>query len=200
MNHSDSDEILAQQVIKGNPAAFEELVTRYQKPVFKIAYRMVGQKEEAEDLTQEVFIHLYQKITHFNPEKRFKPWLYRVAVNICISRLRRKRKVVFLSFDDALTGSADFDNLRAVYPDRNVEIQELQKEVFRAVLEMPENYRAMIVLRYQMGLNNSEIAETLGITRENVEVRMHRAHKNLRRILLGRIAEGRFEYEVQAGR
>ncbi len=200
MNHSDSDEILAQQVIKGNLAAFEELVTRYQKPVFKIAYRMVGQKEEAEDLTQEVFIHLYQKITHFNPEKRFKPWLYRVAVNICISRLRRKRKVVFLSFDDALTGSADFDNLRAVYPDRKVEIQELQKEVFRAVLEMPENYRAMIVLRYQMGLNNSEIAETLGITRENVEVRMHRAHKNLRRILLGRIAEGRFEYEVQAGR
>ena len=85
--------------------------------------------------------------------------------------------MVFLSFDDALTGSADFDNVRAVSPDKNVEIQELQREVFRAVLEMPENYRAMIVLRYQLDLTNSEIAETLGITRENVEVRMHRAHK-----------------------
>jgi RNA polymerase sigma-70 factor (ECF subfamily) len=200
MNRTDSDEILAQQVIKGDLTAFEELVTRYQKLIFKIAYRMVGHKEEAEDLTQEVFIHIYQKMNHFNPEKKFKPWLYRVAVNTCISRLRRKRKVVFLSFDDALTGSADFDNVRAVSPDKNVEIQELQREVFRAVLEMPENYRAMIVLRYQLDLTNSEIAETLGITRENVEVRMHRAHKNLRRILLGRMAEGRFEYEVQAGR
>ena len=200
MNRTDSDEILAQQVIKGDLTAFEELVTRYQKPIFKIAYRMVGHKEEAEDLTQEVFIHIYQIMNHFNPEKKFKPWLYRVAVNTCISRLRRKRKVVVLSFDDALTGSADFDNVRAVSPDKNVEIQELQREVFRAVLEMPENYRAMIVLRYQLDLTNSEIAETLGITRENVEVRMHRAHKNLRRILLGRMAEGRFEYEVQAGR
>ncbi|NLW44935.1 MAG: sigma-70 family RNA polymerase sigma factor [Syntrophomonadaceae bacterium] len=200
MNRSDSDEILAQQVINGNLTAFEELVTRYQKPIFKLAYRMVGQKEEAEDLTQEVFIHLYQKITHFNPEKKFKPWLYRVAVNTCISRLRRKRKVIFLGFDDALAGSVDLDNVPAVSPEKNVEIQELQRELFQAVLEMPENYRAMIVLRYQLDLTNSEIAETLGITRENVEVRMHRAHKNLRRILLGRLAEGRFEYEVQAGR
>ena len=66
MNRTDSDEILAQQVIKGDLTAFEELVTRYQKPIFKIAYRMVGHKEEAEDLTQEVFIHIYQKMNHFN--------------------------------------------------------------------------------------------------------------------------------------
>lgn len=198
MNHSD--ETLAYQVIKGNLVAFEELVSRYQKPIFKVAYRMVGQKEEAEDLTQEVFIHVYQKITRFNPAKKFKPWLYRVAVNTCISRLRRKQKVVFLNYDDALTGNVTLDAIRYPSPDKNIERHDLQQAVHQAVLEMPENYRAMIVLRYQLDLTNTEIAEVLGITRENVEVRMHRAHKHLRRILLGRMAEGRFEYEVQAGR
>lgn len=195
-----SDEALADQVIKGDLAAFEELVSRYQKPVFKVAYRMVGQKEEAEDLVQEVFIHVYQKMGHFDPAKRFKPWLYRVAVNTCISRLRRKQKVVFLSFDDALTGSVESNAARSISPDKNIEMQELQKEVHQAVLEMPENYRAMIILRYQLDLTNPEIAEILSITKENVEVRMHRAHKHLRRILLARMAEGRFECEVQAGR
>ena len=195
-----SDEALADQVIKGNLAAFEELVSRYQKPVFKVAYRMVGQKEEAEDLAQEVFIHVYQKMGHFNPAKNFKPWLYRVAVNTCISRLRRKQKVVFLSFDDALTGSVEFETIRYLSPDQNIELQELQQEVQQAILKMPENYRAMIILRYQLDLNNSEIAEVLGITKENVEVRMHRAHKYLRRILLERTAEGGVKCEVQSGR
>lgn len=195
-----SDEALADQVINGKLAAFEELVNRYQKPVFRVAYRMVGQKEEAEDLVQEVFIHLYQKIGRFDPTKKFKPWLYRVAVNTCISRLRRKQKVVFLSFDDALAGNLETNAIRDTSPDKNIEMQDLQREVHQAVLEMPENYRAMIILRYQLDLTNPEIAEVLGITKENVEVRMHRAHKNLRRILLGRMAEGRFECEVQAGR
>lgn len=195
-----SDETLAAQVINGNLAPFEELVNRYQKPVFKVAYRMVGQKEEAEDLAQEVFIHVYQKMYHFDPAKKFKPWLYRVAVNTCISRLRRKQKVVFLSFDDALTGSVEYANFSYLSPELNIERQELQQEIYQAVLEMPENYRAMIILRYQLDLTNAEIAEVLSITKENVEVRMHRAHRHLRRILLGRIAEGRVEYEVQAGR
>ena len=81
---------------------------------------MVGQKEEAEDLTQEVFIHVYQKITRFNPAKKFKPWLYRVAVNTCISRLRRKQKVVFLNYDDALTGNVTLDAIRYPSPDKNM--------------------------------------------------------------------------------
>lgn len=195
-----SDEALADGVIKGDLAAFEELVRRYQKAVFKVAYRMVGHKEEAEDLAQEVFVHVYKKISYFDPAKRFKPWLYRVAVNACISRLRSKKKVVFLSFDDTLTGSGDGDTSRYLSPDRCIEIQELRQEIHQAVLQMPENYRAMIVLRYQLDLTNTEIAEVLGITKENVEVRMHRAHKHLRRILLGRMSEGGGKREVQAGR
>ncbi len=197
---NNSDEALAVQVNNGNLAAFEELVNRYQKSIFRIAYRMVGQKEEAEDLTQEVFLHVYQKICHFDPTRNFRPWIYRVAVNTCISRLRSKKKVVFLSFDDTLSGNVDFDNFQYLSPQQNIERQELQREIFQAVREMPENYRTMIILRYQSDLTNSEIAEVLNITKENVEVRMHRAHKRLRRILLKRIAEGRFEREVQAGR
>ena len=96
MNRSDSDEILAQQVINGNLTAFEELVTRYQKPIFKLAYRMVGQKEEAEDLTQEVFIH-FIKDSHFNRKK-----VQTLALPGGSQHLHQagwsKRKVIFLGF------------------------------------------------------------------------------------------------------
>jgi len=193
-----SDEALALQVVNGDLSAFEELVNRHQRSVFKIAYRMVGQKEEAEDLAQEVFIHVYQKMYLFNTSKSFVPWLYRVAVNTCISRLRRKQKVVFLSFDDALAAGTEFMGSSIVSPDLNLERQELHNEISRALLKMPEGYRAMIILRYQLDLNNREIAEVLGITKENVEVRMHRAHKLMRQLLAARLSEGRVEREVQA--
>lgn len=195
-----SDELLAIEMLKGNLDAFEELVNRYQKPVFKIAYRMVGQREEAEDVSQEIFITVFQKIHQFDPAKKFTPWLYRVAVNTCISRLRRKKKVVLLNFDDPSNRQIEFLHSELDDPILHIEQEELRKEIAEALLKMPEGYRAMIILRYQLDLTNAEIAETLGITKENVEVKMHRARKLLRKILVEKMAEGRFVYELQAGK
>lgn len=195
-----SDEILAIETLKGNLDAFEELVNRYQKPVFKIAYRMVGQREEAEDVSQEIFLTVFQKIHQFDPAKKFTPWLYRVAVNTCISRLRRKKKVVLLNFDDPSSRQIEFDHSELDDPILHIEQEELRKELAEALLKMPDGYRAMIILRYQLDLTNAEIADTLSITKENVEVKMHRARKLLRKILVEKMAEGRFDYELQAGK
>lgn len=195
-----SDEALALKTLKGDLEAFEELVNRYQKPVFKIAYRMVGQREEAEDVCQEIFLTVYQKMHQFDPAKKFSPWLYKVAVNTSISRLRRKKKVVLLNFDDPSSRQIEYMHSELDDPLLHIEQEQLRQELSEALLKMPEGYRAMIILRYQLDLTNGEIAEALSMNKENVEVKMHRARKLLRKILLETVAEGRLLYELRPGK
>lgn len=186
-----TDEKLAYETLQGNLEAFEELVHRYQRLVFTIAYRMVNHREEAEDIAQEVFINVYRKMYQFDLSKRFSPCIQRITVNICITRLRKKKKVVLLNFDESIGGRQDHP-ATIDYQDPSViyDRKELMDDLWQAIQQMPESYRAMIVLRYQLDMTNQEIAQTLGITRENVEVKMHRARKSLRRILMQR-REGR---------
>ena len=183
-----TDETLASRACSGDLSAYEELVNRYKNSVFAIVCRMVGQYQEAEDITQEVFISVYEKLYQFDTSKRFSPWLYRIATNASISALRRKKKVVMLNFDETYAQSPDpapneFD------PEYAYERQELREEILQAIAELPESYRVVIALRYQSDLNNQEIAEILGVSKENVEVKVHRARKALRRILQKRWGE-----------
>jgi len=196
-----SDEKLACETLRGNQEAFEQLVHKYQQLVFTIAYRMVGQREEAEDIAQEVFINVYRKMYQFDTSKKFAPWIQRITVNTCISHIRKKKKVVCLNYDDTLmtwenpTVHVDYEDPSVVY-DR----KELREEISQVLLQMPESYRAMIILRYQLDLTNQEIADALGISRENVEVKMHRARKSLRKYLLQRREERRDKDELPASR
>jgi len=105
-----------------------------------------------------------------------------------------------LNFDDPSNRQIEFLHSELDDPILHIEQEELRKELAEALLKMPEGYRAMIILRYQLDLTNAEIADTLGITKENVEVKMHRARKLLRKILVEKMAEGRFVYELQAGK
>ncbi|MGI6513934.1 MAG: sigma-70 family RNA polymerase sigma factor [Syntrophomonadaceae bacterium] len=177
------DEILAVQMLHGDTHAFEELLNRYQKMVFKTAYRMMGQKEEAEDIAQEVFITIYSKAHQFNPEKKFSSWLYRITLNACISRLRTKRPTISSFFDESAFGSTDSKQSH-VNPLTVLQRKELTQHIWNAVGELPENYRVILILRYQMDFCNQEIADILGIKKDNVEVRIHRARKALRKHLL----------------
>lgn len=183
-----TDETLASRACSGDLSAYEELVNRYKNSVFAIVYRMVGQYQEAEDITQEVFISVYEKLYQFDTSKRFSPWLYRIATNASISMLRRKKKVVMLNFDETYAQSPD-PAPDEFNPEHAYERQELREEIQKAIAELPESYRVVIALRYQSDLNNQEIAEILGISKENVEVKVHRARKALRGILQKRWGE-----------
>lgn len=184
-----TDEMLADQVLKGELAAFEELLNRYKKSVFSIAYRIIGNYHEAEDISQEVFVTVYNKLYQFDNSKKFAPWIHRIAVNTCISAMRKKNKVVLVNFDE---GYIPFDaELKKSSTDPQIvfEKKELKYEIEAALLELPEAYRTIIVLRYQLDLDNQEIADILGISRENVEVKAHRARKALRKTILKRSNE-----------
>ncbi|WP_276662125.1 RNA polymerase sigma factor [Syntrophomonas wolfei] len=181
-----SDELLAEQALLGNTAAFEELVNRYKKSVFAIVYRICGQYQDAEDISQEVFLTLFEKLYQFDREKKFSPWLHRIAVNTSISALRKKKNIISLNFDESFISIA-FNNrshFDAGDPHLMLEREELRKEIGSAIMQLPESYRTVIALRYQMEFSNQEIADILGVSKDNVEVKVHRARMALRKRIL----------------
>jgi len=194
-----SDEKLAQQILSGDTAAFEELMNRYKKSIFTIAYRMMGNYHEAEDICQDVFITVYNKMYQFDSSKKLGPWIHRIAVNTCISTLRKRNKVVSISFDETYIPANDLE-LNELYEDPHliIERQELKSEIEDALMELPESYRIVLVLRYQLDLKNQEFAEIIGISRENVDVKIHRARKALRKTILKKWNGGELKNELPA--
>jgi len=194
-----SDEKLAQQILVGDEAAFEELINIYKKSIFTIAYRMMGNYHEAEDICQEVFVTVYNKIYQFDTSKKLGPWIHRIAVNTCISTLRKRNKVVSISFDETYIPANDLES-NELYEDPHliIEHQELRAEIEEALMQLPESYRIVLILRYQLELKNQEIAEVIGVSRENVDVKVHRARKALRKIILKRWSEGGLKDELPA--
>lgn len=194
-----SDEMLAQSILDGETAAFEELLNRYNKSVFTIAYRMMGNYHEAEDISQEVFVCVYNKLYQFDRSKKFSPWIHRIAVNTCISTMRKRNKVVALNFDESFIPHYDVEqNELSEDPHLVFERKELKADIDAALMELPESYRTVIILRYQLDLKNQEIAEIMGVSRENVEVKIHRARKALRKIIITRWSEGGRQDELPA--
>ncbi|MDD2509744.1 MAG: sigma-70 family RNA polymerase sigma factor [Syntrophomonas sp.] len=181
-----SDELLAEQALLGNIAAFEELVNRYKKSVFAIVYRITGHYQDAEDISQEVFFTLFEKLYQFDRQKKFSPWLHRIAVNTSISALRKKKNIINLNFDESFV-SISFNkqsHFDTGDPQLFMEREELRKEIGTAIMQLPESYRTVIALRYQMEFNNQEIADILGVSKDNIEVKVHRARMALRKRIL----------------
>ncbi len=195
------DELLASRSLNGDLEAFEELVNRFKNRVFALVYRIVGQQQEAEDVTQEVFLAVYEKLYQYDNSKKFAPWIFRIATNASISALRRKKKVVLLNFEENYTRAYDLNpSPISTDPHLMFERQELEQEINKAIKQLPDNYRVVITLRYHLDLDNQEIADVLGISRENVEVRIHRARRALRKIILQQKEERGVKIELSANR
>ena len=193
-----SDELLAARALEGDAQSFEELVNKYKKSVFAIVYRIIGQYQEAEDIAQEVFLTVYEKLYQFDVGKKFAPWIHKIAVNTAISALRKRKKVINVSFDETYIQddtSGDSDDPQ-VYFERN----ELSGFINEVIMELPESYRIIIALRFQMDYTNGEIAEHLGISKENVEVKVHRARKAMRNLYMKKILERGMPGELPASR
>jgi len=185
-----TDEMLTAHTLRGEVSAFEELINRYKNSVFAIIYRMTGQYQEAEDISQEVFLNVYQKLYQFDSTKKFSPWIHRIAINTCITALRKKNKVALINFDETFLNQPQWEEPNNYgSPDIVLERSELRSEIAAALKELPMSYQSVLVLRYQSDLNNQEIADTLGVNKENVEVKIHRARKALRKILINKWEE-----------
>ena len=172
------DEDLARRAQQGDQDAFAELVHRYERQIFSMAYRLVGDYDEAADLAQEAFLRIYRMLDRYDSQKKFFSWMYRVAQNSCLNALS-KRPGNVIPVERAEEYMAPADGANPAEPEQNYLNQELRQNIDQAIAELPENYRDVIYLRYIEDLSYQQIAETTGLPVSTIETRLFRGRKQL---------------------
>ena len=168
-----SDDDLVSRVCAGDTAAFALLAERYQRPVYTLAYRMLGNRADAEDAAQETFVRAYTRLASYQPGARFGAWLLAITAHWCIDHLRRRRRTVSL---EAVLGTLPLP-ADSQSPEEQALRSEGRDEVQRWLARLPESYRLVLVLRYWHELSYSEISEVLGEPVSTVRMRLFRARQ-----------------------
>lgn len=179
----DEDAALVRRSLAGESEAFGLLVTRYQKVLFTVALRMLGDTEDARDATQDAFVKAYQRLTTFDASYRFFSWMYRILVNECLNVIRSRRPQEPL-LPEIAGGGSPFETTLA--EQRRVQIEA-------ALQQLTPEYRAVIVLRHFVGQSYSEIADALAIPERTVKSRLYAGRQRLGEQLLGWKEEGKEE-------
>jgi RNA polymerase sigma-70 factor (ECF subfamily) len=178
---------LVRSAIAGREAGFEELVRRYQRPIAAYVYRMVGDYDAALDLTQEVFIKVYNSLTRYRSEFKFSTWIYKIAHNAAIDYLRRHtaREQTLCSNIDGDRREISIES-RRLTPEQESERRERRSEIESVVQLLPAAYRELIALRHSHDLSYDEIAEVTGLPLGTVKNRLFRARETMRDQLVQR--------------
>jgi RNA polymerase sigma-70 factor (ECF subfamily) len=172
---------LVTRAVAGREDSFEELVRRYQRPIAAYVYRMVGDYEAALDLTQEVFIKVYNSLRRYRSEFKFSTWIYKIAHNSAIDHLRRysTREQSLISEFDGEQRELPIES-RRISPEQEYAGKERRAEIEQVVRGLPATYRELILLRHSHDLSYDEIAEVTGLPLGTVKNRLFRAREVMR--------------------
>lgn len=192
MNES-SDVQLLSRIRAGDKSACATCVERHSPGVYRLALRLMGDEAEAEDVTQETFLNAFRGIDSFDGRSQVSTWLYRIAYNAALGRLRQHRPVE-VSVDDTAEGSEGELVPEALFdwcclPESDFESTEARAQVESAVRQLPDTLRVVFVLREMNGLSTEETAQSLGVSEAVVKTRLHRARMWLRERLSGYFTE-----------
>lgn len=182
-----SERALVQQAKAGDRDAFAVLVTAYEGKIYNLAFRYLGNREDAMDASQEIFLRVFRFLPGFQEESGFSTWIYRIGVNVCKDMLTRRsrRNEQSLDIHDENEESRPVEVADCRYdPEQIAEGKELRKVLASAISTLPEQQREMIVLRDIQGLSYEEIATVLSLEPGTVKSRLSRARENLRKKLL----------------
>lgn len=176
-----SDEQIVERALAGDADAFGEIVSRWERRIFALAYGMLGREEDARDATQETFISAFRNLRNFRGEAKVSSWLHRIAVNQCITRQRRAkvRGEIALEDEDNSDGSSFFASAHES-PASEAESQQRSQMVRRAVGALPPELRQVIVMKEFEDLTFQEISEVLDLPLSTVKSRLYTALKQLR--------------------
>jgi RNA polymerase sigma-70 factor, ECF subfamily len=182
-----SDQDLVARARKGSEKAYRELLGRYQRPVFSIIYRMVRDRERAEDLAQETFVRVFNNIDRYDPRYKFSSWIFKIATNLTIDSIRRK-EVDTVSIDGSRNAVTP-DQIQATSialasedenPEELLEARQLGEAIERGIDQLRPEYRTAILLRHVEGRPYEEIAEIMSVPLGTVKTYIHRARHELR--------------------
>lgn len=182
MNACDME--IVELCLSGNTEAFEELIKRYKNLIYNTAYRMMGSREEAEDISQEVFIKIYNSLSKYDSQFKFSTWALKITSNLCIDHLR-KRKGESVPIDEVYDLKDESATPEEVY----IKI-ETQKKVQDAINKLPDKYKELVLLFHHRGLSYQEIMSITGEPLTIVKNRLYRARQMLKEMLKGIEKEG----------
>jgi RNA polymerase sigma-70 factor (ECF subfamily) len=172
-----SDKELVERCLSGSEKAFEELVERYQKVVFNVAYRMVNDYDAAEDITQSVFVRGFEKMRSFNPKFKFFSWLYRIAVNETLNYINQRKRLQELSPDMVSNDKS---------PEQEYREAELSRKIEDALMQLDPKYRVILVLKHFRECSYKEMSYALQIPEKTVKSRLFTARQLLRIVMVER--------------
>ena len=179
------DRDLVASAVAGGEGSFEELVRRYQRPIAAYVYRMVGNYESALDLTQEIFIKVYNSLSRYRSEFKFSTWIYKIAHNSAVDHLRRTA-----TREQSLINGPEDDQFELPLessrpsPEQESERKERRIEIESVVRGLPANYRELVILRHSQDLTYEEIVEVTGLPLGTVKNRLFRAREMMRQQFL----------------
>jgi RNA polymerase sigma-70 factor, ECF subfamily len=164
------------QALDGSDEAFTQLVENYQKPVYNLCYRMLGNPDAAEDASQEAFFKAYRNLHRFDMKRSFPTWLLSIAAHHCIDQLRR-RKYTSYSMDDE--EHAELPDMSAIDPEKEAVRRQGQDQIHDLLDKLDSTDRAAVILRYWHDCSEVEISQALSLTVPAVKSRLHRARRSL---------------------
>jgi RNA polymerase sigma-70 factor, ECF subfamily len=189
---TSTDEELVALSMRGDAESFNELILRWERPIYALAYRTLGREEDARDICQETFLRAFRALPGFRGQAKFSSWLYRIALNLCRDWIRRERRVAVVQ---APEGVDLMDLAAAAEPSESIEDLVARKGmtelVERAMARLPEEQRTAIVLKEYHGLTFQEIADVVGCPLSTVKTRLYQGLTVLRREMAktaGRVA------------
>ena len=184
----DPDAALMLRVKQGDTGAFAELVDKYKQPVMNVAYRMLRDATEAEDLAQNVFVQVHKSAHRYQVSSKFSTWLFTIARNLCLNEIRRRARHPASSLDAPHPDQEDqplhqFEDRRTASPPASLLHGELEEKIGEALAELPENQRLAILLCRQDELSYEEIAKVLGCSVSATKSLIHRGRETLKQKL-----------------
>lgn len=179
-----TDEELVERSIAGDRDSFNQLILRWERPIYALAYRVIGREEDARDVVQETFLRAFRAIKGFKRQAKFSSWLYRIALNLCRDWIRRERRTPIVPTPEGLD---PIEMAREIDPSPSVEEMawrgELTRSVEQAMKRLPEEQRTAIILKEYHGLTFQEISDLLGCPLSTVKTRLYQGLSVLRREL-----------------
>ncbi|RIX46022.1 RNA polymerase sigma factor SigW [Paenibacillus nanensis] len=177
---------LARLALKGDQQAFAELVDLYQDKLYHMAYRMLSNRQEAEDVVQDTFLRVYKNLDRFDETLKFSTWIYRIATNLCIDRLRKRKQTYSLDAE-----SQDYEGLDGYSmipsddrtPESELILSDTQRIIHQAMETLPPKYKSVMMLRYIQDLSLQEVGDILGMPVTTIKTRVHRGREFLRKKL-----------------
>jgi RNA polymerase sigma-70 factor, ECF subfamily len=177
---------LAKLSRNGDRRAFAELVDLYKDKIYHLGYRMLNQRQEAEDVVQETFLRVYTNLDRYDENQKFSTWIYRIATNLCIDRLRKRKPSYSIDAELPEGEGTDWHALLAsddASPETELILSETQQHIREAIQSLPDKYKSIVVLRYLHDLSLQEISDILEMPVTTVKTRVHRGREFLRKKL-----------------